>query len=97
MIPATALTYFGLITFATIAIEIFYTYGTRGIAFGFSSQRPVVAKDGLALRVERVYRNQVESAAYVVPALGAAALAGRTASTICGVVILGGGGLSPAA
>ncbi len=94
MIPVTALTYFGLITCATIAIEIFYTDGTRGIAFGFSSQCPVVAKDGLALRVERVYRNQVESAAYVVPALGAAALAGMTASTICWVIILGRAGFS---
>ena len=92
MIPATALTYFGLITFATIAIEIFYPYGTRGIAFGFSSQRPVVAKDGLALRGERVYRNQLESAAYVVPALGAAALTGMAASTICWVIILGRAG-----
>ena len=94
MIPATALTYFGVITFATIAIEIFYTYGIRGIAFGFSSQRPVVAKDGLALRVERVYRNQVESAAYVVPALDAAALTGMAASTICWVIILGRAGFS---
>jgi len=94
MIPATALTYFGLIKFATIAIEIFYTYVTRGIAFGFSSQRPVVAKDGFALRVERVYRNQVESAAYVVPALGPAALTGMATSTICWVIILGRAGFS---
>lgn len=69
MTPETAIAAFGLITFATIGFEIMYTYATRGLAFGFSSQRPIVEKSGFALRVERVYRNQVESAAYILPAL----------------------------
>jgi hypothetical protein len=44
--------------------------------------------------VVTVLPKQVESAAYVVPALGAAALAGMTASTICWVIILGRAGSS---
>lgn len=72
----TALIWFGVITFVVIAVEIFYTYGTQGFGFGFSSNRPVVEKSALGIRVERVYRNQVEASAYVVPILGGAALMG---------------------
>lgn len=87
-----ALVCFGLITFATIGFEILYTYATLGFGFGFSSLRPVVEKTGFALRVERVYRNQVESTAYIVPALAAAALLGvqsPAAMTTALVIVLG--------
>ena len=62
-----ALVWFGVITFTVIAVEIFYTYATQGFGFGFSSNRPVPEKSALGLRIERVYRNQVEASAYVVP------------------------------
>lgn len=76
MSPEVALAWFGLITFATIGFEIMFTYATQGFGFGFSANRATVEKSGFALRVERIYRNQVESAAYIVPALGGAALIG---------------------
>lgn len=72
----TALIWFGVITFVVIGVEIMYTYATQGFGFGFSSNRPVVDKSGLALRIDRTYRNQVEASAYVVPILGGAALMG---------------------
>lgn len=76
MLLETALIWFGVITFVVIGVEIMYTYATQGFGFGFSSNRPVVDKSGLALRIERTYRNQVEASAYVVPILGGAALMG---------------------
>ena len=72
----TALIWFGALTFVVIAVEIFYTYGTQGFGFGFSSNRPMVEKTPLGIRIERTYRNQVEASAYVVPILAGAALMG---------------------
>ncbi|MBD1549641.1 MAPEG family protein [Roseibium aggregatum] len=69
-----ALAAFVLITIATLGMEIMTTYATQGLAFGFSSNRPPVEKSGFALRVARTFQNQVESAAYVVPALVLATL-----------------------
>ena len=92
MSPEIAIAVFGLITFATIGFEVMFTYATQGIGFGFSAQRAVLEKTGFALRVERVYRNQVESAAYIVPALAAAALSGLSSSealATCLIIVLG--------
>ncbi|MBD3665716.1 MAPEG family protein [Sulfitobacter aestuariivivens] len=89
----TALVWFGVITFIVIGVEIMYTYATRGFGFGFSSNRPAsVEKSPLGLRIERVYRNQVEASAYVVPILGGAALMGLAtpaAQTAALLVVLG--------
>ena len=74
MDTTTALIVFAGITLFAMATEIMYTYATRGLAFGFSSNRAVVEKTGLARRIERAYLNQTESAAYIVPALAAASL-----------------------
>lgn len=71
-----ALAAFALITLVMLGIEITTTYATRGFGFGFSANRAQVEKSGLPLRISRAYQNQVESAAYIVPALGFAALAG---------------------
>jgi hypothetical protein len=65
---------FAGITFFVITAEIFVTYATQGFGFGFSSNRPVVEKGPFAIRVERTYRNQIESAAYIVPVLVACAI-----------------------
>ena len=95
MLPESALLVFGLLTFATIGFEIMYTYATQGLGFGFSSQRPVIEKTGFALRVERVYRNQVESASYIVPALAGVALmgvSGAAVTTTCLIIVLGRAG-----
>ncbi|MEL7546117.1 MAG: MAPEG family protein [Pseudomonadota bacterium] len=62
-----ALIAFAAITFFAISMEIFVTYANQGFGFGFSSNRPSVEKGPFALRVERTYRNQIESAAYIVP------------------------------
>lgn len=76
MTPTIALMVFALITMAAIMVEILYTYATQGFGFGFSSNRPMVEKTPLGLRIERAYRNQTESAAYIVPVLAAAAVTG---------------------
>ena len=70
------LTLFAAITLTALFIEVMYTYATQGFGFGFSSNRPAVDKSPLGLRIERTYRNQVESAAYVVPLFAAGAVSG---------------------
>lgn len=82
MALTTALIWFGVITLITLATEIMFTYATKGFGFGFSSNRPVVEKSPLGLRIERVYRNQVESAAYIVPILGGGAVMGVNSPAI---------------
>jgi uncharacterized MAPEG superfamily protein len=76
MTYTTALLCFGLISLILIATEIMFTYATLGFGYGFSSNRPTVTKSPLGLRIERSYRNQVESASYILPALVAGALLG---------------------
>lgn len=77
-----ALAWFGLLTLVLIGNEIMYTYATRGFGFGFSANRPVIDKTSLGLRIQRTYQNQVESAAYIVPVLVAAALTGLQGSGV---------------
>lgn len=72
----TALAGFALVTLLLLGGEIAFTYATQGFGFGFSSNRQAVTRSGFGLRLERTYRNQVESAAYIVPALAAGALSG---------------------
>lgn len=62
-----------MITFFVITTEIMYTYATQGFGYGFSSNRPAVEKSDFGKRVERTYKNQIESAAYIVPVLAAGA------------------------
>lgn len=71
-----ALVVFGAITLFALGVEIMYTYATQGIGFGFSSNRPLVEKTPLGLRIARAYANQAESAAYIVPILAAGTLSG---------------------
>lgn len=94
MAPATALVVFALITMAAVTVEILYTYATQGIAFGFSSNRPVVEKTRLGLRIQRAYQNQAESAAYIVPILAAAALLGLESTAVqvtAAIIVIGRG------
>lgn len=73
----SALVYFGLITVAMLFVEIMFTYATQGFAFGLSSDRGASTEySKLALRIKRAYQNQIESAAYAVPVLVAAAVLG---------------------
>lgn len=76
MSPLSALALFGLITLMLIMIEIMYTYATQGFGFGFSSNRPQVQLSAFGLRMKRTLQNHIESAAYIVPALVGAQLAG---------------------
>ncbi|MEX0338319.1 MAG: MAPEG family protein [Arenibacterium sp.] len=69
-----ALIGFALITMTALTIEIFYTYLAHGFGYGFSSNRPAVERTALGLRIQRAYQNQIESTAYIVPVLAAAAL-----------------------
>lgn len=69
----TALILFALLTLTMLGFEIMYTYATQGFAYGFSANRSVVERSPLALRIQRAYQNQIESAAYGVPVLTAAA------------------------
>ncbi len=70
----TALIAFGIITLLMLGLEIMTTYATQGFGFGFSSNRKTVERPPLALRIARAYQNQIESAAYGVPILAAAAI-----------------------
>ncbi|MEH6402921.1 MAG: MAPEG family protein [Sneathiella sp.] len=72
----TALVLFALLTLAMLGFEIFFTYATQGFGYGFSANRGAVERSPLALRIQRAYQNQVESAAYGVPVLAAAAVFG---------------------
>ncbi len=72
----TALIAFGIITLLMLGLEIMTTYATQGFGFGFSANRGAVEKPAFALRIQRAYQNQIESAAYGVPILAAAALTG---------------------
>lgn len=77
----TALTLFALLTLILLATEIMFTYATQGFGYGFSANRGVVERSPLALRIQRTYQNHVESAAYGVPVLAAAALSGLDSSS----------------
>ena len=70
----TALVVFGIITLLMLGLEITTTYAVQGFGFGFSANRGTVESPALALRIKRAYQNQIESAAYGVPILAAAAL-----------------------
>ncbi|MBL4740959.1 MAG: MAPEG family protein [Sneathiella sp.] len=72
----TALVLFALLTLAMLGFEIFFTYATQGFGYGFSANRGAVERSPLALRIQRAYQNHVESAAYGVPVLAAAAAFG---------------------
>lgn len=76
MTPITALILFALITMTALTIEIVYTYATQGFGFGFSSNRPMIDRTALGLRIQRAYQNQVEASSYIVPILAGAALFG---------------------
>lgn len=71
-----ALILFGLLTLFLLGNEIFYTYATQGFGYGFSANRGPVERSALALRIQRTYQNQIESAAYIVPVLAAGAISG---------------------
>lgn len=77
----TALVSVGLITVILLATEIMFTYATLGFGFGFSANRGKVEKSKLAIRIQRTYQNQVESTAYSVPILAAAAFIGLESSS----------------
>lgn len=73
----TTLVLFGVLTLLMLGFEIMFTYATKGFGFGFSANRnPSTVYSPLALRVKRAYQNQIESAAYGVPVLAAAAFIG---------------------
>lgn len=76
MVVVQALVLYGLLAVVLISVEILFTYATRGFGFGFSANRPEVEKSGLALRIQRTYRNHVEAGSYIVPILAAAAFLG---------------------
>lgn len=87
-----AIALFGLLSILLIGTEIMYTYATQGIGFGFSSNRPIVQKTPLGLRIERTYKNHVEAASYILPAFLLGAFAGVTSpglETAALIVILG--------
>ncbi len=77
----TALYAIGLITFILLFVEINFTYATQGFAFGWSNNRdPNATFSPLAQRIKSAYSNQVESAAYSVPVMAAAAFSGLESS-----------------
>jgi uncharacterized MAPEG superfamily protein len=72
-----ALILFGLLTVVMLMIEVMTTYATQGFGYGFSSNRSTnTERPPMALRIQRAYQNQVESAVYGVPVLAAAAITG---------------------
>ena len=91
----TALILFGLLTVVMLMIEVMTTYATKGFGYGFSSNRSTnTERPPMALRIQRAYRNQVESAVYGVPVLAAAAITGLesgSAETAALLFIIGRG------
>ena len=73
-----ALIGFAFVTMTALTIEIAYAYISQGFGYGFSSNRPMVERGALGLRIQRAYQNQVESAAYIVPVLAGATFLGVT-------------------
>ncbi len=73
-----ALVAFALVTMTALTIEIAYAYISQGFGYGFSSNRPIVDRGALGLRIQRAYQNQVESAAYIVPVLAGSVFLGVT-------------------
>lgn len=87
-----ALVLFALLTLIMLGIEIMTTYATQGFGYGFSSNRGIIERPPLALRIQRAYQNQIESAAYGVPVLAVAALTdleSASAQTAALVFIIG--------
>jgi len=82
MTITAALIWFALITLIIAATEIMYTYATQGIRYGFSANRPAPTLTDFGARLKRTYQNQVESAAYIVPALIGASIAGVSGSDV---------------
>ena len=93
MAYTTALIMFGALTLLLLGIEIMFTYATKGFGYGFSSNRSATNDRGpLALRIQRAYQNQIESAAYGVPILIVAAITGlenSSAETAALIFVLG--------
>ena len=91
----TALILFGLLTVVMLMIEVMTTYATQGFGYGFSSNRSTnTDRPPMALRIQRAYQNQVESAVYGVPVLAAAAITGLesgSAETAALLFIIGRG------
>ena len=91
----TALILFGLLTVVMFMIEVMTTYATQGFGYGFSSNRSTnTERPPMALRIQRAYQNQVESAVYGVPVLAAAAITGLesgSAETAALLFIIGRG------
>ncbi len=78
----TALFFIGLIAVVLLIIEVNFTYATQGFLYGFSSNRsPSAEFSPLAQRIKSAYNNQIESTAYIVPVLAAAALTGLESSS----------------
>ncbi len=73
--------------FVLIAMDVTYTYATRGFGYGFSSNRAPVERGAFGRRIENAYRNQVEANAYAVPVLAAAAIIGL-ASPMASLAVL---------
>jgi uncharacterized MAPEG superfamily protein len=57
-------------------------YATQGFSYGFSANRRSIERSPLALRIQRAYQNQIESAANGVPVLAAAAISGLQGSGV---------------
>lgn len=89
----TALFGVGLITFLLMFIEVNFTYASQGFAFGWSSDRdPGAVFSPLAQRIKNAYNNQIESTAYTVPVLAAAAIVGlesSSAETAAMILVIG--------
>jgi len=77
-----ALIAFTVLTMILLATQIIFTYATQGFSYGFSSNRSADAQQSaLALRIANTFRNQTESAAYIVPVLAVAAIVGLDSSS----------------
>lgn len=72
----TAILALGVISTLMLFIEVNFTYAAQGMTFGWSNNRPEVDYSPLAQRIKNAYGNQVESMAYTLPVLVAAALSG---------------------
>lgn len=89
MSALTGLFAFAALSIVLVSFSVLYTYASLGFGYGFSANRPEVAKSAFYQRLNRTYMNHVENAALAVPLLAGIALLGLDSPEIrTGVLLL---------
>ena len=95
----TALAAFAAISLVYLFIQVNFTYAYFGFGYGWSSNRKTdKVLNPIGKRIANTWANQAESAAYIVPALGVAAITGlehNGAQTAALLIVIGRAAFGP--